>query len=65
MLYEITVFRIDGKKKTRINSMEVWANDPVNAVEKACLRLGPERMAEIKEIHPLPSVNRIERDGVI
>ncbi len=65
MLYEITVFRLKGKRKIKIHSIEIWARDPMGAVEKSCLRLGIERMAEIKEIHQLPKVNRIERNGVI
>jgi hypothetical protein len=50
MLYEIKVFRLLGNKKENVYSIEIQARDPVNAVEKACIRLGPERMAEIREL---------------
>jgi hypothetical protein len=69
MLYEIKVFRFMGNKRKVIHSMEVSARDPVMAIEKACIRLGPERMAEIREIpdpiHRYPIINKVQRDGVI
>jgi hypothetical protein len=66
MLYEIKVFRLLGNKKENVYSIEIQARDPVNAVEKACIRLGPERMAEIRELNiNKPKVNRIARNGII
>lgn len=66
MLYEITVLEFVKGKKKRIFSMEVWAKDLVEAVEKACIFLGPDRVVDIKELHfERPKVNRVARDGVI
>lgn len=68
MLYEIKVFKFMGNKRKIIHSIEISARNPVMAVEKACLYLGPERMAEIRElpnpVNQYPSVNKIQRDGL-
>ena len=66
MLYKITVYEVNGKKTTEIYTIEVTAKDVENAVNTACIRLGPGRICQIKEVDSrLPKVNRIERDAVI
>jgi len=66
MLYKISVFKFSGNKKRKVYSTEISAKDILGAVEKAYVRLGPDRIAEIQEIHPeYPAVNRIARNGVI
>ena len=66
MLYKITVFKFFGNKKRKVYSTEISAKDILVAVEKAFIRLGPDRVAEIQEIHSeYPAVNRIARDGVV
>lgn len=41
--------------------------NPVNALEKACIRFDRDRVVEIRQVERIerPKVSRIERDGVI
>jgi hypothetical protein len=65
MLYKITVFKIGDGKKKWIHSVELNALNPMQAVEKACVKMGPDRLMEISEVHHFarPTINRIHRDG--
>lgn len=68
MLYEIKVFKFFGNKRKVISTIEVWGPTLSLAIRKACPKLGPERMAEIREIpDPIqrPTISKIQRDGVI
>jgi hypothetical protein len=69
MLYEIKVYHVRGNKRHRLYATEIQASNPVIAIERACIRLGPSRLCEIREIpnhdREYPQVNKIQRNGVI
>lgn len=69
MLYEIKVYQIRGSKRNRLYATEIQAGNPTLALERACIRLGPSRLCEIRELpnpdREYPQVNKIQRDGVI
>lgn len=67
MLYEFTVFKEMRNKRKKVFSSQVTAANPVNALERACIRLAPDRIIEIRQVDDItkPKVTRIERDGVV
>lgn len=67
MLFLVTVWREMGNKRQRVFSNEVSARDPIQALEKSCVRFSGDRIVEIRVLHPVttrPSVTRVSRNGV-
>ena len=48
MLYEITVYKVNGSKRERISAMEVQAVDHIAALERSHIALKPDRLIEIR-----------------
>lgn len=67
MLYEFTVFKEMGNKRKKIFGVEIAARNPINALERACIRFGPGRIIEMRQVDDIirPKVTRIERNGII
>jgi len=67
MLFIITVWRELGNKRKKIYSNEVTARDPVQALEKSCVRFSRDRIVEIRMVDQVierPPVKRISRDAL-
>lgn len=70
MLYEFTVYLERGNSKKKIFGSQINASNPINALERACIRFAPDRVVEIRLISDhgftgRPHVAKIERNGVI
>jgi hypothetical protein len=65
-MFDITVYEELDNKRKRIRSTEIHAKDDIQALEKACIRLRPGRIIEIRETTRFdrPPVTRVSRDGI-
>jgi hypothetical protein len=50
MIYQIAVYKVGGKKSTKLYSMEIDTRNPVVALEMAYVRLTPSREIVIRQV---------------
>lgn len=50
MIYQIALYKVSGKKSTKLYSMEIDARNPVVALERAYVRLTPGREIVIRQV---------------
>jgi len=50
MLFDITVYRVAGNKRTRLHATQISARDPVVALERSYVRLTPDREIVIRQV---------------
>ncbi len=69
MLYEIIIFKMNGRKRQRVSAMEVQAPDHVVALERSHVSLRTGKVIEIRaKDNPFeierPSIRKVARDGI-